>query len=418
MELALSSPAKKWTAAVALLVAGTAYTFVAARVFVGSLFSKSSNLATLERAARFDSGSAEYQNAVGVFQMVQQSPGQALPWLESATSLNPNGAKYWLNLAVDQQLIGNTDAEQKAIAYALAVDPHTPQIAWQAANLLLAMGNTDAAMKQFHTVLENDPALLSPAIATAWKIRPDADFLLQNVVPDQADPAFLEFLLSVKETDAAAKVWQKLFTVQQPVERRELLDYVRYLLLHQDVAQASLVWQQGAAISDLAPYQSSAENLLVNGDFSLAILNGGFDWVHQNVQGVTLALDPTETHSSSRSLRISVDGAAISDAGIAQRVPVEPNRTYEFSAFYKAQDMDGAGSMQFAIHDAYTGATLFTGDDLKNADFWKKTGGIFTTSADTHLILVHVTRTPAGLPVRGTLWIDGLQLVEKGKDAE
>ena len=418
MELALSSPAKKWTAALVLLFAGTAYTLVAACVFIGSLFSNSSNLAGLERAARIDSGSAEHRNAVGVYEMVQQSPHQALPWLESATSLNPNAAKYWLNLAIDQQLVGNTDAEQKAIDHALVVDPHTPEIAWQAANLLLAMGSTDAAMKQFHTVLENDPALLSPAISTAWKIRPDADFLLQNVVPNQADPAFLEFLLSIKETDAAAKVWQKLFAVQQPVERQDLLNYVRYLLLHQDVAQASLVWQQGAAISDLAAYQSSSENLLVNGDFSLAILNGGFDWVHQNVQGVTVALDPTETHSSSRSLRISVDGAAISDAGIAQRVPVEPNRTYEFSAFYKAQDMDGAGSMQFAIHDAYTSTALFTSDDLKNVDFWKKTGGIFTTSAGTQLILVHVVRTPAGLPIRGTLWIDGLQLVEKGKDAE
>src|SRR6185437_275376 len=100
MELALSSPAKKWTAAAVLLLATVGYTLLAARVFVGSLFSASRNLAGLERAARFDSGSAEYQNAVGVFQMVQQSPREALPWLESATSLNPTAAKYWLNLAV------------------------------------------------------------------------------------------------------------------------------------------------------------------------------------------------------------------------------------------------------------------------------------------------------------------------------
>lgn len=418
MELTFPTAAKKWMAGSVLVLAAAGYTALAGTRFLAAVCSQSPHLASLRLAVRFDPGSAAYRNAIGVYQLLRQSPRDALPWLQSATKLDPSAAKYWMDLAVAQQLAGNLDAERSAIDQALAMDPRTPDIAWQAANLLLAQGATGAALQQFHTVLQNDSQLVAPAIATTWKIRPDADFLLGNVVPQNANPAFLDFLLSQRETDAAAKVWQSMFAAQESVDRRYLLEYMRYLLANHQVSQALLVWQQGAKLSGLAAYQASAENLLVNGDFSLDILNGGFDWVHQPVEGVALALDPAESRSSSRSLRITLDGSGISDAGIAQRVPVEPNHSYEFSAFYKAKDMDGAGSLQFSIQDAYAGTTLFTSDDLRNADFWKKVGGTFVTPSNTNLILLHVLRTPPGSPIRGRLWLDGLQLIDRGKDAQ
>ena len=97
---------------------------------------------------------------------------------------------------------------------------------------------------------------------------------------------------------------------------------------------------------------------------------------------------------------------------------VEPNTRYDFTALYKARDMDGAGAMQFAIHDAYRSTLLFASEDLRDADFWKNAGGTFTTPADTHLIIVHVIRIPAGRPIRGKLWIDGLRLVQSGTESQ
>jgi hypothetical protein len=92
-------------------------------------------------------------------------------------------------------------------------------------------------------------------------------------------------------------------------------------------------------------------------------------------------------------------------------VPVEPDTKYEFGAFYKAKEMDGAGGVEFAIQDAYTASPFFMSADLRNGDFWKKTGGAFLTGAQTHLITVGIVRVPTGRPIRGKLWIDGLQLV-------
>ena len=283
MQLSLSSSAKKWAAAAAMITAAAAYSTLAAFPLLADHFAHSSDESALRRAIWLDPGNAENRYIVGIHQLRQQSPSSAVSSLQSAALLNPHSSRIWVDLAAADQMLGDSTNETAALNRALAVDPRSPEIAWQAANLFLSEGLVDDAMKQFHTVLENDPPLTCPALTTAWKIRPDVDSLLDGVVPPAAYAAFLQFLLSKNETVAAAKVWDKMFSQERSVPRNDLLGYERYLVKHQEVSQASRVWQQAAKLSDLAAYQPSQENLLVNGDFSLQILNGGFDWIHQSV---------------------------------------------------------------------------------------------------------------------------------------
>lgn len=415
MQLELRSPAKRWAALVGLSSVVASYFALTAAQFLAASFSGAANPVWLKRAAWLDTGNAEPRYRLGRYELLaHQSPQAALPWLQSAAALNPHIGRYWTDLAIAQQSLGDLDSEKRSLQHALEIDSHTPEIAWDAANLYLSQGAVDDAMKQFHAVLESDPILTSPTIQTCWKIRPDIDYLLGNVIPPRAYPALLEFVITKGETAAAAKVWERMFSLQQRVDRQNLFEYVRYLILHHEVAQAARVWQEAGVMARLQAYEPSSANLLVNGDFSLDILNGGFDWVHHKTEGVSLALDPGQAHSSSRSLGITFDGPGIDDAGISQVVAVEPNTSYEFSAFYKAEDMDGAGGMQFAIQDAYKQTSFFMSEDLRDADFWKKTGGSFTTGPDTELLMVRMVRVPSGSPIRGKLWIDGLQLVQSG----
>ena len=173
-----------------------------------------------------------------------------------------------------------------------------------------------------------------------------------------------------------------------------------------EVDQARLVWQQAATLCGLSAYQPSPENLVVNGDFSLNVLNGGFDWQYHQSKEVSLALDPTQSHGGHRSLLITFDARKIDDAGIGQLVPVQPSTGYDFSAYFKADDIQGAGGPRFALQDLYTATTYFTSDELKNADFWKEVSGSFTTGPDTRLLLLRIQRDPPGMPIRGKLWID------------
>ena len=412
MQLELRQPAKRVAVAAALFFLTAAYLTLTAAAFLAAHFSADPDPVRLRRAARLDPANAEYRYLVGRYELLAgQSPQAALPWLEAATALNPHSAKYWLNLAIAHQSLGDTTSERPALERALAADPRTPDVAWQAATLFLAQGSTEDAMREFRVVMENDTSRAPQAINLCWKIRPDIDYLLANVMPPSVYAPFLQYLIGKQETGAAARVWEKNFAAQQPLERSDLFAYIRYLIAHREVAQATLVWQQAATLAGLAAYQPASENLLINGDFSMEVLNGGFDWLHQKTLGVSLALDPNDAHSSSQSLRITFEGPGIVDAGIRQLVPVEPNTTYEFSAFYKAQEMDGAGGPKFAIQDLYRETPFYMSDDLRNSDFWRKTDGTFTTGPDTHLLVLRVARVPERSPIKGKLWIDGLQLV-------
>ncbi len=224
---------------------------------------------------------------------------------------------------------------------------------------------------------------------------------------------FLEFLISKKETAAAAKVWAAMVQLGQPIERRYVFAYIHYLILAQEVDQARLVWQQASGLSQLSAYQPTAENLVVNGDFTRDVLNGGFDWSYRQSADVSLALDPTQFHTGNRSLRMVIDSRGLEDLGLQHLIAVTPKTTYEFSANFRSEDMKGAGGPRFVLQDVYSGTSYFSSDTLTDAGFWKNTSGDLTTGPDTKLLLLRLQRIPVGDPIKGTLWIDGIRLVVK-----
>jgi len=171
-----------------------------------------------------------------------------------------------------------------------------------------------------------------------------------------------------------------------------------------------MVWQKAAALSDLADYQPSTENLVVNGDFSQEILNGGFDWMYRQSPDVSLTLDPTQFRSGHGSLHLELDSRGIEDAGIRQFIAVNPNTSYQFSAYFKAEALEGVGGLHFVVQDLYSGKTYFTSEDFSNVDFWKQATGSFTTDDNTKLVVLRIQRLPAGSPIKGRVWVDGVRL--------
>jgi tetratricopeptide (TPR) repeat protein len=414
MRIALQSPTRKIAFLGACFALTAVYAGLAARAFLADHFSRRLDLASLQMAARLEPGNAEYQYRLGhYFLQTQQEPETASRFFKSAIALNPHNAGYWLELSRTDRRLANND-QQDALQHAIAADPSTPDVAWEAANFYWALGDTDKALQEFRVVLENDPYLPPAALERCWRIRPDVEALLREVIPRNADvySSFLDFLISKNEPAAAARVWTEMVRLQRPVDTRYVFDYVRFLVDKREVAQAHEAWRQAAGLSDLSGYQSSPENLVVNGDFSLPVLNGGFDWLYEKSSDVSLALDPTESHSGHRSLSIVFDSRGIEDAGIRQLIPVEPNTKYQFSAYFKSQGLQGAGGPRFLLEDRFTGTNYFASEDLKDADFWREVGGAFSTGPDTRLLVLRIQRVPAGNAIRGKLWIGGVRLAQ------
>ena len=415
MQIALQSPTRKAIFSGTCLALTAVYLGLAARAFLADRFSQQLDLASLQMAGRLEPANAEYQYRLGhYFLQTQHEPETAVQFFKSATALNPHNASYWFELSRAYQRLASPGQQKGALQHAIAADRSTPDAAWDAANLYWSLGETDKALQEFRVVLENDPYLPLAALDRCWRIKPDVNALLRDVLPRRADTysTFLDFLISRNEAAASAIVWTQMVQLQQPLEMRHVFDYVQYLIDRREVAEANQVWRQAASLCDLLGYQSSSENLMVNGDFSQPVLNGGFDWRYEKLSDVALALDSTESHSGHRSLSIIFDSRGIEDAGIRQLVPVKPNARYEFSAYFKSEGLEGAGGPRFLVQDQFTAASYFASEELKDADFWKQVSGTFNTGPDTRLLVLRIQRIPAGNAIRGKLWIDGVRLAQ------
>jgi Tfp pilus assembly protein PilF len=419
MEIILNSNLRKRLAIGAAAVLGLIYVLLAGRLFVASVLADSPELSSLERATRLDAGNADYRNHLGrYYALVARDPARAIEPYRAAVQFDPHSARYWFDLASAYQVLGDVSNQTWALERAIEADPTTPDVAWEAANFFLVQGENEKALREFHVVLQSEPSMANLAIQFCWRINPDADMLLRDVVPAQSPAyiAFLELLMTKQETGAAAKVWDKLIATSQtsqPFELRYVYEYLQYLLNHKDVDQARLMWQQAAPRFGLSSYVPTRNNLIVNGDFNLDVLNGGFDWQYQKQQSVTLTLDPSDFHSGHRSLLITFDGPGVTDAGIRQFIAVQPATVYQFSAYYKNGEIEGAGGAHFTIQDAYTQAILYDSDELKEPGFWKSATGEFTTPGDCRLLVLHIRRLPEGSPIRGKLWVDDFRLAVK-----
>jgi hypothetical protein len=416
MQLALNSAQRKAFILGVGLLLSVSYVTVSAKLFFASVFSERPELASLLRAVRLDPGNASYRDHLGrYYAFVARNPAESIEHYRAAIQLNPRSARFWFDLASAYQVLGDTSHQSRALEHAIEADPTTPDVAWEAANFYLVQGNNEKALREFRVVMANDPALASLAIQYCWRVEPDVDQLLHNVVPQKADAyvAFLNLLMSKKETAATAKVWAAMMASPESFDLRQVYDYFQFLIDQKDVDQARLVWQQAAPRFGLTPYLPSENNLIINGDFRLTVLNGGFDWHYERQPSVTLSLDPGELHNARRSLSIAFDGPGVTDAGIHQFIAVQPDTSYEFSAYYKSGEMEGAGAPHLVIEDAYSHTSLYDSDELKQTGFWKSTIGEFTTGRDCKLLQLQIKRIPEGSPIRGKLWVDDFRLVPK-----
>lgn len=417
MIISLHSPVRKAATLAAVILASLLYFAVTARDLVASWLGGRVQLRSLQYAARLDPLSADYRDHLGrYYALIARDPSSAVGYYRSAVQLNPHAASYWFDMASAYQILGDIANQTAALEGAINADPMTPDVAWEAANLYLVQGQNAKALREFSVVMANDSSLAGVAIRYCWRLDPDVGSLLRNVVPHTADAyiAFLDLLESRPDDLGTSKVWDALIDTHQHFELRYLNEYIQFLIKHKEVDQAITAWQKTVPQFGLANYVPSSKNLVVNPRFSLEVLNGGFDWQYAEQTSVTLTLDPSDFHAGRRSLLIAFDGPGISDAGIYQLIAVQPNTTYDFSAYYKNGElMEGAGGPHLTIQDMYTQAVYYDSDELKDAGFWKSVDGEFTTPPDCRLVVLHVRRIPEGSPIRGKLWVDDFRLSPK-----
>jgi len=389
--------------------------------WVGSDFAAKTLAASLRpdrvgMAARLDPFNAAYHHILGriAFYERQDFPA-ALEHYRTATRLNRYSARYWLDLANTQQIVAQSEDSRKSLENALASDPTNPQIANEAANYYLVLGDLPRALNLLGMTVRYSPADARSAVELSWRAAQDAHAVLDQVLPHTAEAylMFLQLLMERRQTGAAAQVWQALMGLRQSISPDAAFPYVQYMLDEKEVERARAAWDQLLRRDEALRGYLAPGNLVSNGGFEEDILNGGFSWRYQSDPHVALAIDQREAYRGNRSLSIAFDGEAVADAGIYQLIVVEPNTEYRISARVKTEGMEGAGGPQLAVIDRYSRKQFFLSPECTGTTPWRDVEGDFRTDADSKLLMLRIVRVPGTTRVRGRMWLDEVSVVRK-----
>ncbi len=411
ISISLSSPICR-TVFVAL-VAAAAFLFCSC-AWLDYAASRAANIGTYEgiqRAIRLSPGNARYWYIAGSYSLFgAQDVPTATQQFATSVHLNPWSAAAWLSLANAYQIVGDTEKERLALESAVQADPRTPDVSWEAGNFYFVQGDIASSARLFAAVIENDPDRSKRAFQLLWASKPDAQFILENAIPQIVDRhfLFLNFLCENGQFEAAQSVWKRIRGLRQPFPSMSAYPYLDFLIRTKHWDEASTVWEE---LADDNPSEIAhrGPNLVVNSSFEDAISNGGFDWRYKPSRGVTISVDPVVASAGSRSLAIVFDGAP-PDAGVEQYVLVSPNSKYHFSVSMRSEDIQSSSGPRVAVYDAYDDKRYAMSDDMLETSVWHRQDIEFEVGPDTHLISIKIIREPSNAAIKGKLWIDDVQL--------
>jgi len=398
---------------VLLLVLGSAYAWWVLVAYYASRLAAKSETAVLQKAVALEPDNAEYHDLLGNHLFFAAQDGtSSIAEYQVAVRLNPHVAHYWLDLARAQLAAGNVAQTRAALAHAVAADPRTPDVLWEAANDYLVVGATEQALPYIRTVLEFEPSRTSSAMTLCWRMLGDVNLMLTQALPPRPNVylAFMKMLLSEDEATAAARVWSALLTLRQQAAADSAFFYIQYLIEHHEPARAASAWRELPHLAPKMQRYMPSDNLVVNGRFTEDFLNAGFDWRYQQIPHVNVTLDDGRREGQ-RSLAVAFDGDTVNQTGVYQFIPLEPDTRYEFSAWVRSDNVLGVTGPRLAIQDAYGSDVFVQTDAVLGTTAWEELKAEFTTPHGASLGTVKIAVADS-THVAGTLWMTDLRLTK------
>jgi hypothetical protein len=392
----------------------------AAREGLAAWYARGNSLDGIRHAEFWDSGDpeypAEYARALGA-NLESADPNEMVRNLEISTRKGPRRAINWANLGEAYELAGRTPDAMRAYERAVELFPKSPQINWQFANFLIRTGNTSIAIQPLREAILGDPALRIGAFDIAWRAGIPPERVLE-IVPARQDvlSTYLDYLVQTGRLDAALDAWNRLLASPAPFDLDAALRYFDALLRAHRVDKMLTVW------TDLARHdparihwQPGEANLIQNGGFEEAALNGGFDWRILPIEGAAISFDTMIAHDGTRSLAIRFDGKHnVVFGNVVQYVAVEPLTAYRFLAYARTEGITTDSGPRIAIYDPIDRRALsLETESLAGSAGWEEQILDFRTGAGTRLLAVQIVRPPGRKldnQILGTMWLDDVSL--------
>lgn len=381
----------------------------------------SDDLAGMSSAAHLEPGYAEYWDRLGRFRQFgldeQDLPG-ALEDYEKAVRISPMTARYWVDLAIVHENLGDAQKARAEFDIARRAYPASAEVDWEFANFLLRQGQIPESLAEMRAAVNGDPSLLSLAVNRAWRATGDADEVANLILPRDAG-AYIEAINSFgaeDNVDAGLKLWRHLADLRQPFPIEKLFPFFDVLIHDNRGADGKRMWVEALAGCDLPHDLPTNGSAVWNGGFEYNMLNGGFDWRMPSSRGMTAEYDTSVFHGGKRSLRLDFGGGINIDLEQPlEFVAVEPNEKYHFAAFLRTEGITTESGLRFTAFDpSRRDAIHLNTDGLIGTHDWTELTADIVTGEETRILQVELRRQPSRMfenKLEGTVWIDDVSLV-------
>ena len=422
MILRLSSPAQRgMLVAVAFLVAAL-LSYSSIRNARAEHFAGLQTLKELERATQLEPGHARNWYLLGrywQFNLDDSDAQQAIRAYQIAASIDPHSAEAWLGLGSAQESVGNLAAARGAFLQARKAYPLSAEVSWQYGNFLLRQNELESAFTEMRRAVEADPKRGAEAFSRALRAEPDADRILNRVLPPIRD-VYIDVIwdqIIDRHTDNALKVWDRLATIHPSLQLQDVFTLMGDLVTKKRITEASRVWDQAIVFAGLADLQGPSGSVLWDGGFESGVTGGGFSWIlPENFRGVQVGTDVAEKHSGKHSLRITFDGKSnVNFMGVCHYVPVQPSTAYRFSAWVHTRELTTDQGIRFQLHSlGVLDSSVLVTPCVQGSQPWTQIANPWVSGRDVQELQVCLVRFPSDgeeNKIQGSAWVDDVALV-------
>ena len=375
--------------------------------------------ADIERAIALDPGNPDLRlRAADAYanDFTEAGVSRAQAHLRAALVQRPTHGAAWLRLAAIEDQSGRAEAAEAALGRALAYDPHSVSLRWEAALLALRRGDSPLALENFRYVLTYDPSRRDAAFQLARSLlAPDEP--VSSLFPDDADVlrGILEMAVRDGDVDLSKAAWERRVAMNPPLAPELQRRFLDLLLERGEGHTARRLWAAMAPITG----RPEASDLVWNGGFEQGQLLGwGFDWQVRRVWGVEVRLDASQAASGRQSLRLAFNAFPTLDFdGVSQLVPVEEGRSYRLSARVRAQDFVTRSGLKLQVlaHDRDE-VLAETAPVSGTTEGWVPLEAEVEVPPDVTLVRIRFRRERAPGPegnLGGKVWVDDVSLTPR-----
>lgn len=419
MEARFSSPVQRWMFFSGIWLAAAILTLFSVKIVVADYYAAKETPAGLARAINLEPGNARNPYLLAHYwhyNLERQDLGLAMAYYHRAAILDPRSAKIWMDLGAAYEEGGNLSQAREAFVAALKAYPISADVAWRYGNFLLRQGEFQDAFANIRRAVAADPKIAPAAISTCWRAHPEIEVILDSALPPSHSVYMdaIRFLTEARADDAAVAVWKRLIGLKAKLELADAFPLISELVQQDRIADAKRVWQEAISRSNMSQPRESQGSVMWDGGFESALIDGGFGWRKTDAPGVRFDFDQEIKHSGARSLRITFDGRENLDFNnLFQYVPVDPQTTYKFSAYFRSEGITTYNGLRFLVYDMRNPTLWRMTEQVTGTQPWTRFDLSFTAGPSTHLLSVALRRVPSAKldnKLAGTVWIDDVTL--------